>query len=69
MVAHSAVQELICNEINEACASFSPYEKVKRFFISPREFSFSMGELTPTQKVKRREVEKNFSAEVEKMFG
>ncbi|MGM9999013.1 MAG: AMP-dependent synthetase/ligase [Candidatus Bruticola sp.] len=68
MVSHAAVQEIICGEINEACDTFSSYEKVKRFYISDREFSFAMGELTPTQKVKRREVEKNFSAEIDKMF-
>ena len=68
LVQHPAVQELICDEINKGCAPFSPYEKVKRFCISPRDFSFAMGELTPTQKVKRREVEKNFAAEIEKMY-
>ena len=71
MVEHSAVQELIRGEINRACEPLSPYEKVKRFYISPRDFSFSMGELTPTQKIKRREVEKNFAerAENKTVFG
>ncbi|MCR4783333.1 MAG: long-chain fatty acid--CoA ligase [bacterium] len=68
MVEHSAVQELIRGEINRACEPLSPYEKVKRFYLSPRDFSFSMGELTPTQKIKRREVEKNFAEGIEKMF-
>lgn len=68
MVASPTFQDIIRGEIDRACEPFSPYEKVKRFYVSPRDFSFAMGELTPTQKVKRREVEKNFSAEVDKMF-
>lgn len=69
LIALPEAQELIRSEINTACEQFSAYEKVKCFYISDREFSVSLGELTATHKLKRRVVEKNFSAEIDKMFG
>ncbi|MBQ7503363.1 long-chain fatty acid--CoA ligase [bacterium] len=69
LIAYPEVQELIRSEINTACEPFSAYEKVKCFYISDREFSVSLGELTATHKLKRRVVERNFSSEIDKMFG
>jgi long-subunit acyl-CoA synthetase (AMP-forming) len=46
----------------------SKVESVKRFRILPRDFSIETGELTPTMKLKRRVIEKNFAAEIETLY-
>lgn len=68
ILQNEELQELLLEEINKACESFSNFEKVKRYYLADRDFSFAMGELTPSQKVKRRAVEKNFAEQVEEMF-
>jgi long-chain acyl-CoA synthetase len=44
-------------------------EQVKKFRILPRPFSVETGELTPTLKLKRNVVARNFAAEIESMYG
>ncbi len=43
-------------------------ETVKKFTILPRSFTIDDGELTPTLKVKRRNVNKSFEREIEAMY-
>jgi len=43
-------------------------EKVKKFIILERDFSQEHGELTPSMKMKRREIEKKFESDFEKMY-
>jgi long-chain acyl-CoA synthetase len=50
-------------------AEVSRVEGVKRFAVLPRPFSLEAGELTPTLKIKRRIVEKNWSAVIESLYG
>jgi len=58
------VQKVV-DEVNETLARV---ETVKKFKILPRVFSLDHGELTPTLKVKRKNVYKNFAAEIEEMY-
>ncbi len=44
------------------------YEKVKRFTLLPHHFSLEKGELTNTLKIKRGVLNKNYAAEIEKMY-
>ncbi len=53
----------------EACMSYSPYERVKKISILPRELNQEAGELTPTLKIKRRVVDKNFEDRIEAIYG
>jgi len=43
-------------------------ETVKKFFILPRQFTMEDGELTPTLKIKRKNVAKNWEREIEAMY-
>jgi len=45
--------------INQVNSSLAPYEKIVRFRIADSPFSMERGELTPTMKVRRKQVEKN----------
>lgn len=46
----------------------SDYEKVKKFTLMPAEFEIKSGEITPTLKIKRNTVLKNYAGLIEKMY-
>lgn len=60
----AAVQSAV-DEVNRDLARV---ETVKKFHVLPRPFSIETGELTPTLKVKRNVVYRNFSSEIESMY-
>ena len=47
---------------------FAHYEQIKRFTLLPHPFSMERGELTNTLKIKRNVLNKNYAAEIEKMY-
>ncbi len=49
-------------------ARFSSPEQVKKFSILPRDFTIDDGELTPTLKIRRKQISENWSAEIEAMY-
>jgi long-chain acyl-CoA synthetase len=51
--------------VNEDLAHF---EQIRRFEILPRDFSPEENEITPTLKLKRQVVEKNFASELERLY-
>jgi long-chain acyl-CoA synthetase len=53
------------DSVNEKMARV---EQVKKFTILPRPLGIDTGELTPTLKIKRSVVAKNFSSEIEAMY-
>lgn len=62
------VLEFLTGIAIQACAPYSPYERVKKISILGRELSQESGELTPTLKIKRRVVDKNFDAQIEAIY-
>jgi len=66
--AKPEVHELIRRVVDEANESLANVEKVKRFTLITKELDHEDGDLTATQKVKRRSVESRFAAEIEAMY-
>jgi long-chain acyl-CoA synthetase len=62
------VRALIQGVVDEVNSERTRFEQVKRFAILPRDFSAEHEELTPTLKTKRRNVERNFTAEIERLY-
>lgn len=65
---HPEVRQLIETDIAEANQGLEDYESVKKFHISHRAFLPDMDEITPTLKVKFKNILKNFAQDVEKLF-
>ena len=49
-------------------AHLAQYETIKRFVVLPDDFSVEGGELTPTQKVKRKAVGEKYAAEIAALY-
>jgi long-chain acyl-CoA synthetase len=64
-VVKAAVQDLI----TQANASVSQAEAIKSFRIVPSDFTEASGHLTPSMKVKRAQVMKDFENVIEEMYG
>jgi long-chain acyl-CoA synthetase len=47
----------------------SDYERVKRIYLLPREFSIDKGEMTPTLKIKRNVIDEKYGDEIDEICG
>ncbi len=59
---------LLQRELDRLNATLPRFATVKRFTILPREFLESEGEVTPSQKVKRKLIEKRYRVELDAMY-
>jgi long-chain acyl-CoA synthetase len=62
------VHELIDTWIGEVNEGLAPVERVKYFRMIPKELDHEEGELTATQKVKRRAISQQFTELIEEMY-
>jgi long-chain acyl-CoA synthetase len=69
MATHAEVVRLISAEIETANEELARVETVKKFAIIPRDLSHDDGEMTPTRKVKRAQMEKQFAELIAGMYG
>ena len=68
LLKHDAVMELFKDRIDTLQQQFAHYEQIKKFTLLPEPFSMAKGELTNTLKIKRSVLNKNYAAEIEKMY-
>ncbi len=54
--------------VTELNGKFSNPEQVKKFTVLPRDLSVDEGELTPTLKIRRKQIRENWAAEIEDMY-
>ncbi len=54
--------------VTELNRKFSNPEQVKKFTVLPRDLSVDDGELTPTLKIRRKQIRENWSSEIEEMY-
>lgn len=75
--ANGVVGDIISNEktielynevVNNAMVGFAHYETVKKYELVPDEWSVESGELTPTLKVKRKVIEKNYDKLIDSIY-
>ncbi len=53
----------------EFTREMNDYERVKRVYLLPREFSIDKGEMTPTLKIKRNVIDEKFSEAIDEICG
>ena len=61
-------EKLIAGFVEELNGKLNRWETIKKFAILPRDLSIEAGEITPSMKIKRRSVETNFAAQIDKMY-
>ena len=65
---HERIRNLFERQIAQHTTALAQYETVKRFVLIENELTVESGELTPTLKVKRRVVDQNYKALIDKMY-
>ncbi len=68
LVREQTVKELIQDEVDDINKQFPIWEQVKKFVLLSDPLTIETGELTPTLKVKRKEVQKTREKEIEEIY-
>ena len=68
LLKNDAIIDLFKERIDTLQQQFAHYEQIKKFTLLPEPFSMAKGELTNTLKIKRNVLNKNYAAEIEKMY-
>jgi long-chain acyl-CoA synthetase len=68
LVNDALLKSKIEKEIHHINQRFGQWEQVKKFVLIPRPFSIEGGELTPTLKLRRKNLYTNYAAEIESMY-
>jgi long-chain acyl-CoA synthetase len=68
LVKDPKVVEFMQNEVKARCADFASYEVPKKLFMVTEPFTTDNGILTPTLKVKRREIMKRWGADLNNLY-
>ena len=58
----------VSREIDRLNLNFSNPEQIKKFTILPRDFNIDEGELTPTLKIRRKQINDNWKLVIDKMY-
>ena len=62
------IHEMMMERIDTLQQQLAHYEQIKRFTLLPHAFSMERGELTNTLKIKRRILNENYKAQIDKMY-
>jgi len=64
-----AVKAAVQRDLEGVNAALPRFASVKKFTILPREFTEAEGEVTPSQKLKRKVIEAHFKEQIDAMYG
>jgi long-chain acyl-CoA synthetase len=62
------IQRLIAQEVDQVNRTLSQVEAIKKFALLPRRFYEEEGDVTPTKKVKRRNLEERYGELIESLY-
>jgi long-chain acyl-CoA synthetase len=68
LLVHPRIRHLVEAEIEERNRQLSGYETLRRFTILPEPLSLDAGEITPTMKLRRQQVEERYRDLIEAMY-
>jgi long-chain acyl-CoA synthetase len=64
----SEVESMVAGYVEELNGKLNRWETIKKFRVLPRDLSIEDGEITPSLKVRRREVDANFADVIDSMY-
>ena len=65
---HPDIRRIVEDHIASVNAGLAPHERIRRFRILPRDFTEEAGELTPTLKIRRREISRRYEDVIESLY-
>ncbi len=68
LAKHEGMLDEVQKHLDGVNAQYAKVEQVKKFTLLPHEFTEESGELTPTQKIKRRVVTDHYADEIDAMY-
>src|SRR5687768_11069428 len=68
LIRSPEVHSMMEQEVLGALGALAPFEKPKKIALLEHDFSLEKGEMTPTQKVKRRVVDKNYKSVIDALY-
>lgn len=68
LCGNEKIYRMMMERIDTLQQQLAHYEQIKRFTLLPHHFSMERGELTNTLKLKRRVLNENYKAEIERMY-
>ncbi len=68
LVAKAEVQQLYEEEVGRVNLGLNKWERIIKFILSDHELTIADGQLTPTMKLKRRIIEKEFLPQIEALY-
>ena len=68
LCSNQRIHEMMMDRIDTLQQQLAHYEQIKRFTLLPHAFSMERGELTNTLKIKRRVLNENYKAQIDKMY-
>ncbi len=68
LIADPRIKQLFQNEIDRFNRNLDRQEKIRRFTLLPRDFTQEEDEMTPTMKVKRKNIDKKYKPLIDAMY-
>lgn len=68
IAAHPEIRALIEARVAEVNQGLARFEQIKKFAILPVNFSTDSGEITPTEKLKRKFIAEKYAAEIDALY-
>jgi long-chain acyl-CoA synthetase len=68
LLKHSQIVEMLEKRVAGLQQNLAKFEQVKKFKLLPKAFSMDKGELTPTQKLRRKVINERYQNEIEEMY-
>jgi long-chain acyl-CoA synthetase len=68
LVAHPEVRALYQRHVDRHNERVAPFKQVKRFILLPEEFTLEAGEITPTMKVRRKQILAKYQGSIEALY-
>ncbi len=68
LVRHPKILEFMQQQVDESTPDLAHFERIKKILLTENDFTIANGSLTPTMKVKRNIIEKQYAEQIAKLY-